>query len=211
MASSIQAFAVDSQPLFCVGLQKVMQTTDDIHWLGSVATFNDYGAQHENIAPDLLLVEVILDGFCFETLSDWKKENPNTQILAMLSHPSEVCLREAASQGVTGCVLKSNTPERFIQAIRAVARGEKWFSRQLLQQTVQTQILATPESVAAYLSEQEKVILQMLCAEKNNADIAAALHVSERTICRYLEDIYLKLGVRSRLGAAVQATKRGLA
>jgi DNA-binding NarL/FixJ family response regulator len=133
------------------------------------------------------------------------------QILAMLSHPSEICLPEAASQGVTGCILKTDGPGRFIQAVRAVAGGEKWFSRQLLQQTNQTQILATPEPTAAPLTEQEKEMLQLLCAEKSNAEIAAALHLSERTVCRYLEDMYLKLGVSSRVGAAVQATKRGLA
>lgn len=211
MASSIRVFMVDSQPLFCIGLQTVLQTADDIQWLGSATNFDEYGARHENVAPDFLLVEAIPDDLCFETISAWKRQNPTTQILAMLTYPPEVCLREATSQGVTGCILKTDVPDRFIQAIRAVAGGEQWFSRQLLQQTVQTQFLAAPQPFAAPLTEQEKEMLQLLCAEKSNVDIAAALHVSERTICRYLEDIYLKLGVSSRLGAAVQATKMGLA
>ena len=211
MASDIRVFVVDNQPLFCVGVQVVVETTTDIQWLGAAASFNEYSARHENIAPDLLLVGANPDGFCFETISAWKQQNPNTQILAMLSHPSEICLPEAISQGVTGCILKTDGLGRFIQAVRAVAGGEKWFSRQLLQQTVQTQILATPQSVTGHLTEQEKVMLQLLCAEKSNAEIAAALHLSERTVCRYLEDIYLKLGVSSRVGAAVQAVKMGLA
>lgn len=211
MASKIKVFVVDSQPLFCMGLQTVLQTADDIQWLGSAVNFDEYGARHGNVAPDLLLVGAIPEGFCFETISAWKQQNPNIQILAMLSHPSEVCLREAISHGVLGCILKTDDPGRFIQAVRAVAGGEQWFSRQLLQQTVQTQILATPESAAMYLTEQEKEMLQLLCAEKSNAEIATALHLSERTVCRYLEDVYVKLGVHSRVGAAFQATKRGLA
>lgn len=210
MASKIKVFVVDSQPLFCVGLQTVVQTTDDIQWLGFAANFNDYGARHENVAPDLLLVEANPDGFCFETISAWKQQNPTTKILAMLAYSSEVCMREATSQGVTGCILKTDAPERFIQAIRAVAGGEAWFSRQLLQQIVRAQILATPESVFLQLTEQEIEMLQQLCAEKSNADIAAALHVSERTVCRYLEDIYVKLDVNSRVGAAIKAVKMGL-
>lgn len=211
MASGIRVFAVDSQPLFCVGVQVIIEMTTDIQWLGATTSFNEYGARHENIAPDLLLVGAISEGFCFEAISAWKQQNPNIQILAMLSHFSEICLREAISQGVTGCILKTDDPGRFIQAVRAAARGEQWFSHQLLQQTVQTQILSTPELANWQLTEQEKEILQLICAEKSNPDIAAALHVSERTVCRYLEDIYLKLGVRSRVGAAVQAIKMGLA
>ncbi len=211
MVSSIQAFVVDNQPLFCVGIQAVVEMTEDIQLLGSAASFNEYCTQYEKIMPDLLLLEAIPGGFSFEAISNWKEGNKNTQILAMVCHSYQICLRKATSHGVAGCILKTDAPERFIQAVRAVAGGEEWFSRQLLHQTVKTQILAMPEPVAAHLSEQEKEILQLLCAEKGNADIAADLHVSERTICRYLEDIYMKLGVRSRLGAAVQATRMGLA
>lgn len=55
----------------------------------------------------------------------------------------------------TGYILRTDAPDWFIQAIRAVAAGEEGFSRQLLHRAVQTQILATPENAPEQLTKGE--------------------------------------------------------
>ncbi|WP_420644694.1 response regulator transcription factor [Candidatus Leptofilum sp.] len=211
MASKIKVFVVDSQPLFCVGLQTVLQTADDIQWLGSSVILKENCFQVVNQSPDVLLVTASADNSFLESISAWKQQNHDSKIIAMLPHSSDIYLRQTIMQVVAGCILKTDETRRYIQAIRAVAVGEKWFSQQLLQEAVQTKILSKPELAVKHLTEQDIKIMQLVCIEKSNAEIAAALYLSERTVSRYLEDIYEKLGVSSRAGAAVQATKMGLA
>lgn len=211
MASKIKVFVVDSQPLFCVGLQTVVQTADDIQWLGSSVILKENCFQVVNQSPDVLLVTASADNSFLESISAWKQQNHDSKIIAMLPHSSDLYLRQTIMQVVAGCILKTDETRRYIQAIRAVAVGEKWFSHQLLQEAVQTKILSKPELAVKHLTEQDIKIMQLVCIEKSNAEIAAALYLSERTVSRYLEEIYEKLGVSSRAGAAVQATKMGLA
>lgn len=211
MASGIKVFVVDNQPLFCVGVQAVVEATTDTQWLGSAISLKEYSFQAVNKSPDVLLVTASADNSFLESISAWKQQNHGSKIIGMLPHPSDIYLRQSIVQVVAGCILKTDETRRYIQAIRAVAVGEKWFSHKLLQEAVQTKILSKPELAVKHLTEQDIKIMQLVCVEKSNAEIAAVLYLSERTVSRHLEEIYEKLGVSSRAGAAVQATKMGLA
>ena len=209
MASSICVFVIDNQPLFCVGLQAVVETTTDIQWLGSAASLNQYCLQNVNFPPDVFLIasgEAPLS--LMETISAGKQGQKNCKILLMLPHAYKVSLSQMTNQGINGCILKTDIPQRFIRAIRSLFEGESWLSPRLLQETLPVQI-QPPTQVQ--LTEQEKAILQLVYAEKGNHEIATTLHMSERTVSRYLEDIYARLGVSSRVGAAIQAVKMELA
>ncbi|VAW31357.1 hypothetical protein MNBD_CHLOROFLEXI01-173 [hydrothermal vent metagenome] len=209
MASAIRVYIVDSRPVFCLGIQTVLETTTDLQLLGTATSLEQSCSWATNLSPDVLLVDANLShDSLLETISAWKQKPQSHKILVMLTHPHQVCLRQVTDQGANGCILKTDAPQRFIEAIRTIADGGRWFSRQLMQETMQTQLKPMAQ---LQLTEQDKLILQLICVEKSNHEIAETLHLSERTVCRYLEEIYAKLGVRTRVGAAVQAIKQGLA
>ncbi len=209
MAAIIRVFVVDNQPVFCAGIQAILDKTTNLQLLGTATSLKKNCSWTINKPPDVLLLAANTShDSLLETTSAWKQKQKNSKILVMLTHPHEICLRQLTDQGANGCILKTDTKQRFVRAIRSVFEGESWFSPKLLQKTLQTQLQPVTQ---VQLTEQDKDILQLICAEKSNPEIADTLHLSERTVCRYLEDIYIKLGVETRVGAAVQAIKLGLA
>ncbi len=214
MATIIRVFIVDDQPVFCAGIQAVLETTGDLQFLGKANNLKQLDSWvTENLLDVVLLAANVADDSLLETIFAWKQECEDRKILVILSHAGEVCLHQLRVQGADGCILKTDIPQRFIQAIRSVVEGENWFSRRLMQETLQTQLIrsVTQTNSLVQLTEQDKVILQLICAEKSNLEIAMTMHISERTVCRYLEEIYIKLGVSSRVGASIQTVKMGLA
>ena len=209
MAETVHVFVIDSQPVFCAGIRTILETTTDLQLLGTTTSLKQNCSWAVNQPPDVLLLAANTShDLSLETISAWKQEHKDCKILMMLSYAYEVSLRQMTDQGINGCILKTDTPQRFIRAIRSLFEGEGWFSPKLLQVALPAQLQPTTQ---LQLAEQDRVILRLICAEKSNNEIAATLHISKRTVCRYLEDVYLKLGVSSRLGAAIKATKMGLA
>lgn len=74
----------------------------------------------------------------------WKQEQKGKRLLVMLPDNDEICLRQSTVQGAAGCILKNAPPQNFILAVRSVAIGENWFSRRLLQESLQIANLACP-------------------------------------------------------------------
>jgi len=209
MATLIRVYVVDSQPVFCEGIQAVLETATNLQLLGTAISLEQHCSWVSNQPPHVLLLAANTShDSLLETALALKQKQKGGKILVMLTHPHERCLHRLIAQGVKGCILKTDAPQNFIRAIHAIADDERWFSRKLMQETLQTQ----PQLVTQLqLTEQDKILLQLVCAEKSNCEIAMILHMSERTICRYLEIIYLKLGTSTRVGTAVQAVKLGLA
>jgi len=210
IASTIRVFVVDNQPVFNTGIQAILKTTTDLRMVGAVESLNLLSPRLPEIPPHVGLFSAdTIDECLLGAINAWRQKYEECKILLVVAYSVEVNLPQLASQGVNGLILRTDAPQQFVRAIRAVSKGEDWFSRKLLQKVVQVQI--SFGSPPMQLTEQDEAILQLLCAEKSNCEIAGALHVSERTICRYLEDIYIKLGVNSRVGAVIRAVKMGLA
>ncbi|VAW39847.1 hypothetical protein MNBD_CHLOROFLEXI01-1249, partial [hydrothermal vent metagenome] len=136
MASLIRIYIVDSQPVFCTGIQAVLEATTDLQLLGTATSLEQHCSWAANKPPDVLLLAANMSHDpLLETISTWKQEYEDSKTLVMLSYADEVCLRQLTDQGADGCILRTDTPQRFIQAIRSVAEGESWFSRTVMEET----------------------------------------------------------------------------
>lgn len=105
-------------------------------------------------------------------------------------------------QEISGIILKSEPPDKLMEAIYSIMQGESWFSAALIPTLMQP---TTPKSHE--LTNRELEVLKLLAQENTNIAIAHTLNISERTVRCHLESIYRKLGVASRIGAVVQAIK----
>jgi len=105
-------------------------------------------------------------------------------------------------QEISGIILKSEPPDKLMEAIYSIMQGESWFSAALIPTLMQP---TTPKSHE--LTNRELEVLKLLAQENTNIAIAHTLNISERTVRCHLESIYNKLGVASRVGAAIQAIK----
>jgi DNA-binding NarL/FixJ family response regulator len=164
--------------------------------------------------PDILLLDL---GMPKKTVRDLLQEvhvaSPTTRVIILtgLADPDSVAL--VARTGAKGFVLKSGPLEPLLEAIRHVASGEAW-ADPMLSVTSHREFLrfaggegdGAPDPLQA-LSQRELEVIKLVADGLSNRDIAARLSISEKTVTSHLNHIFEKLGVASRLQAALLYSK----
>jgi len=164
--------------------------------------------------PDVLLLDL---GMPKKTIRDLLQEiraaSPKTRIIILtgFADPDSVAL--VAREGAKGFVLKSGPLEPLLEAIQHVARGEVW-ADPMLSVTSHREFFrfaggegdGAPDPLRA-LSQREMEVIKLVANGLSNRDIAAQLSISEKTVTSHLSHIFEKLGVASRLQAALVYNK----
>jgi DNA-binding NarL/FixJ family response regulator len=119
----------------------------------------------------------------------------------------------AIRAGARGYQLKGAAQDETLRAIRAVANGEAIFGPGIADRL--RHFLATPQQpdrgyAFPQLTERELEILAALAERKTNAEIAAALFLSPKTVRNYVSAIFAKLQVADRAEAGLMARAAGL-
>lgn len=109
-----------------------------------------------------------------------------------------------------GYVLKDEALQVVVRAIRTVLHGDTWFSRAIVEKMARLGIDDRPAHFSPTLTERETQVLQLMAAGQTDRQIGLMLGLAERTVRNYLQSIYTKMGVRTRVEAAVRAAQSGL-
>lgn len=131
-------------------------------------------------------------------LPDLCRRNPETAVVLLLNNHNNWPLRELVDAGVTGLIAKTESGSAIVQMVRVAASGSVVISPELL-----ARLSPPPNTPAADvdLTPPEQQLLQLLCAEKSNPEIAQALNLGRKTVEKRLTALYRKLGVKTRTGA----------
>ena len=103
--------------------------------------------------------------------------------------------------GAVGYMLKSETPEAIVTAIRTAAKGKRYFSMPVVEELIAWE----PKDRPGNLTRRELEVLQLLTKGLTNKEIASRLQLTERTVEFHVSNILRKLHVSSRLEAALWA------
>jgi len=122
-------------------------------------------------------------------------------VLALSAHDDERYIRGMLEARVVGYLLKEEAPETIVAAVRAAARGEGYFSPPVAAKVAAWARRERP----AGLTEREMEVVRLVAEGMSNKEIAQALSVSVRTVGFHVGNILEKLGVASRVEAAVWA------
>ena len=123
-----------------------------------------------------------------------------------MSGAREIRILRAVEAGATGYLLKDTPRERLFPAIQAAARGET-----VLAPAVATRLVSRMRRPATEaLTAREVEVLELVARGASNADIAAALFISEATVKTHLVHAFGKLGVSDRTAAVTAALERRL-
>ena len=133
----------------------------------------------------------------------------SVRILGLSSYDDREFISQLLSLGASGYLLKDEIPEQIIEAVRGVARGETgWVSRKVAAKL--SQILQKDQDGVADLTRREMDVLRLVVEAKTNGEIGMLLGISEKTVEKHLDTIFRKLGVASRVEAAVLAVRSDL-
>ena len=106
--------------------------------------------------------------------------------------------------GVDGYLLKHNSPETLLRAVRAVAQGEEWISPRVAEILMKA-VRGYEENPAEKLSKRESEVLQLMAAGYRNDEIALRLVITSQTVKNHVRKIFQKLGVETRVEAVLYA------
>lgn len=209
--STLRLLLVDDHEVVRLGLRALLEGELDITVVGEAGTAADAVRMIDRMQPDLVLMDVRLpDQSGITACQQIRQRWPTVQVLMLTSFADEDLVLEAISAGAAGYVLKQVGTNDLLHAVRAVGRGDA-----VLDPTVTRQLLAWVRRAeheahgAAFqdLSERELDVLALIAEGKTNAEIAAALILSEKTVRNHVSTILEKLHLTNRIEAATYAVR----
>jgi DNA-binding NarL/FixJ family response regulator len=163
------------------------------------------------LQPDLVLLDLSMPGMDGLTvLPRLRSAAPRCEVVVLTASGTEENLLAAIRGGAAGYLLKSEPPERIIEFLRGVAKGEAALSgavaRRLLDQVRVggRNGSGVPDSIAQVLSAREIEVLLLLDDHLSTDEIARRLYISEHTVRSHVKSLLRKLGVSSRREALEQ-------
>jgi DNA-binding NarL/FixJ family response regulator len=208
MTKLIRVLLADDHPLVRSGIRATLTAEPDLTLVGEAT--NGREAQHlsRELEPDVLLLDLSMPGpRPAETAAYLREHCPEVRVLVLTAYDDDAYVRGVAAAGVAGYVLKDEATETVVRAIRAVVRGDAWFSQPIAEKMAQMEYGRAAEPA---LTERERQILDLMAQGCDNAHIAAELCLAEQTVRNYVSTIYKKLEVGSRAKAVVWAREHGL-
>jgi DNA-binding NarL/FixJ family response regulator len=202
----IRVGLVDDQTLVRSGIRGLLDLTDDIRVVAEAADVDAARAMLAAHALDVLLLDVRMPG-CdgVDLLRNQSAVLPPTIMLTTFD--DDAVLFEAMRLGARGFLLKDISLERLADGLRAVAGGATLFRPGMTERvraSYQRTHGATAAAGAAGLTRREIEILALMAGGLSNAEIGAAVGVSEGTVKNHVSSILSKLGVRDRVRAVLR-------
>lgn len=201
---------VDDHGTCRCGFAELLERRAGMKVVGSVSTPEGAEECLEHESPDMIIMDLrmpAMDGPALLARLRAKGYNTPVVILSMCGEQED--LAAALRAGVRGYLLKDMEPEEVLNAVRRAAKGEFVIAPDLshkLMQLLQGQATAKqPEK----LTEREREVLRHLSAGESNKVIARALNISHDTVKLHVRHILAKLGLSSRVEAAVFAVEHG--
>jgi two-component system nitrate/nitrite response regulator NarL len=212
MSDPIRVVLIDDHSLCRSGLSELLEARAGIKVAGTTGNADEAVRLLRDERPDLAIMDlrmVPVDGH--RLLTRIRAEGIDTPVVVLTMSDSQEDLGKAFRAGVRGYLLKDMDPDDVVDAIRRTARGEVVVAPVMAVKLVDLLLPAQPGTTRndymKSLTEREREILQHLAVGKSNKAIALALGISHDTVKLHVRHILSKLGLRSRVEAAVFAVE----
>jgi two-component system, NarL family, response regulator NreC len=210
----IDLFLADDHHIVRKGLQALLSTESDFRIVGESGDGIETLELVEKLKPHILVLDIMMGGINgLEVTRQLSKKCPQTGIVILSMHSNEGYVLEALRSGARAYILKDNTTEDLVKAIREVAAGHRYLSSPLSERAIAAYTDKTETSSSdpyEQLTTREREILQMAAQGSNNSEIAARLFISPRTVETHRANVMRKLGIRSQSDLIKFAMMRGI-
>jgi DNA-binding NarL/FixJ family response regulator len=158
--------------------------------------------------PDVVLMDLMMPRMGgIEAIAAIRSAHPGVRVVALTSYSEPQRVHAALEAGASGYVLKDAEADEVATAIRAAARDEVHLDAAVARTLAMTMSAGRP---VADLTSREREVLVLVAQGKSNQDIADVLFISERTARTHVSHVIGKLGLESRVQAALWAVRNGL-
>lgn len=196
---------VDDHPLMRRGMRQLLELQEDFHVIGEASNGEEALQSVPDLQPDLILLDNNMPQMNgIETLKRLRQNGYRGTVLMFTVSDAENEVRDAMRHGADGYLLKDMDPDQLIVQIRDALDGIIVVSPALTR--VLAQALRAPASSAEFeLTDRERQVLKSIATGSSNKVIAQKLGITEGTVKVHVKNLLHKLGLRSRVEAAVWA------
>jgi DNA-binding NarL/FixJ family response regulator len=207
----IRAVVADDQAVVRGGLRLILEASDDIEVVGEA---EDGAAAVElvrELQPDVVLMDIrmpVMDGI--EATRRLVTAGLDARVLVLTTYGLDEYVYEALKAGAAGFLIKTDSPQRLVEAVRVVAAGEALLAPEVTRRLIDRFLAGVrpggaPPPELAELTSRETEVLKLMARGFSNAEIAETLFVSDGTVKTHVSRILSKLGLRDRVQAVVFA------
>lgn len=213
---------VDDHAILRSGLRMLLDGQPQLKVIGEASDGREALTLAQAQQPDLILLDLTMPGLNgMEALPALRKAAPSSRILILTMHDDESYLRQALHKGAAGYVLKKAADSELLRAIQAVMRGEVYIHSAMMRGLLGNLVAGEDAGAAPgaartaadpwqSLSEREYEVLRLVAHGHTNAEVAAQLSLSIKTVETYRARGMEKLGVRTRAQLLKAALDKGL-
>jgi len=211
---TIRVLVADDQSMVRAGFRMLLGGEEDMEVVAEASNGLEAVDKAGRFHPGIILMDIRmpeLDGL--QATRRILATDPATRILILTTFDLDEYVFEALRAGASGFVLKDDSPEQLIAAVRTVAAGEALLSPAITKRVIQKfagmQRPAAPREFEE-LSERERDVFRLMSHGLSNAEIGKELYISETTVKTHVTHILQKLNLRDRVQAVVLAYQTGL-
>ena len=210
----MRVLIIDDHALFRVGLQGLLEQRD-IEVAGAVSSGEEGIRLAEEINPDIILLDLRMpDMGGLEVLQKLRESKSSIPVVMLTTSNEEADLIKSLRSGAQGYLLKDMEPDELVSALRDIENGKNVVAQDLtdaLARMVQGETNVDDDNGPfSELTPREMEILCLLADGQSNKLIARNLGISDGTVKLHVKAILRKLGIHSRVEAAVIAVEQGL-
>jgi DNA-binding NarL/FixJ family response regulator len=210
----IRIAIADDQLLFRQGLIALIKDYEELDVVIEAADGKDLLDQLKKKKVDLVITDLempVMDGI--EATESIRNKYPDVKILALTMHDEDSFVVHLIEKGANGFLLKDYDIELIIDAIYAVIENGYYFNDRVSRAMVKGLVKAKkiiPKFKNIQLTKREIEVIELLCKEYSNKEIAEKLYVSPRTIDGHRERVMRKVGAKNIAGIIMYAVKNNL-
>ncbi|MGZ5180826.1 MAG: response regulator [Ramlibacter sp.] len=214
---TISVLLVDDHTLFRSGVRSLLQRNPRFAVVGEASDGVDGVKRAMQLKPDVILLDLHMPGMTgVETLQLILQGWPEAAVIMLTVSEEGEDLASALQAGARGYLIKNIDADYLVRAIERAAAGESVLAESMAAKLVaqlqkQREPKApSPPSELDKLTPREREILACLARGESNKLIARVLDLAESTVKIHVQNILKKLGLSSRVQAAVFAVEQGL-
>jgi DNA-binding NarL/FixJ family response regulator len=211
---SLAVLIADDHPIFRNGLRALLDSVADIEVVGEATTGEEAIDQALTLQPDVVLMDLQMPGTGgVEATRQILHASPHIRVLVVTMFEDDYSVFTAMRAGARGYIVKGAAPDELLRAIRAVGNGEAIFSPAIAARLIEFFAAPrppTPVQIFPELTGREREILDLVAQGATNAEIAARLVLSPKTVRNHVSNIFSKLQVADRAHAIIRARGAGL-
>lgn len=207
----MRVFIIDDHVVYREGLKSVLAAQPDFEVVGEAAAARAAFPDVDKQRPDLVVLDLILPGMdgC-SAARELARRLPQARVAVLTACEAVQDLLDTQDAGVLGYVLKSETTEAVVAALRRVGKGQSYVTPSLAPICQRASRAGTARTALGLLSEREREVFRLAIDGLVTAEIARELCISRKTVETHKYRIQRKFGLRSTTDLVRFAALQGL-